>query len=187
MYRQPTIPARSSSPPHLRSSSTALSHELVELRLRRFARTIRDKPNWREKVRDPSIVARWTREVVEHDRTMVEQFWGGERRYDEGAGEKQWPPDPITDAQLAYLFDELRYLASQRDELTGISVSVSASRHGKRSMADCEYQETTIPMVYESSRLILPTLKTSLKSLAERLEDVPDDRRTGTLAQTSKC
>ncbi|EIW62540.1 uncharacterized protein TRAVEDRAFT_115077 [Trametes versicolor FP-101664 SS1] len=130
----------------------------VELRLRRFARTIRDKPNWWEKVHDPNIVARWTREVIEHDLTMVEQFWGGERRYDEGAGEKQWPRDPITDAQLAYLFDELRYLASQRDEETGIS-------------------ETTLPMVYESLQLIPPSLKASLKELAERLEDVPEDKK----------
>lgn len=40
---------------------------LVELRLRRFARTIRDKPRWWEKVHNAEIVARWTREIVEHE------------------------------------------------------------------------------------------------------------------------
>ncbi|KAI0360307.1 hypothetical protein OH77DRAFT_1585941 [Trametes cingulata] len=131
---------------------------LVELRLRRFSREIRDKPRWWEKVHDAGIVERWTREIVEHDRATVEQFWGGEKRRDPGSGEKQWPRDPITDAQLQYLFDELRYLASQRDEETGIS-------------------KATIPMVYESSALIPPALKSSLRSLAAQLEDVPEDQR----------
>ncbi|KAI8971296.1 hypothetical protein BD414DRAFT_525426 [Trametes punicea] len=131
---------------------------LVELRLRRFAREIRDKSRWWEKVHEADIVARWTREIVEHDRAMVEQYWGGEKRYIEGCGEKQWPRDPITDAQLRYLFDELRYIASQRDEVYGI-------------------WNTTIPMVYESSELIPSTLKVSIRTLAEILEDVSEDER----------
>ncbi len=149
----------------------------VELRLRRFARTIRDKPRWWEKVHDAEIVARWTREIVEHDRAMVEELWGGERRLEEGNGEKQWPRDPITDIQLSYLFDELRYLASQRDEETGMSVSEASVAYAYHRVADYEYQETTIPMVYESSALIPAPLKASLKSLAETLEDVPDDEK----------
>ncbi|KAI0634693.1 hypothetical protein C8Q77DRAFT_1054929 [Trametes polyzona] len=131
---------------------------LVELRLRRFARTIREKPRWWEKVHDPVIVARWTREIVEHDRACIDELWGGERRFDAGSGEKQWPRDPITEAQLRYLFDELRFYASQRDEETGIS-------------------ETTIPMVYESSTLIPPALKESLGTLAQQLEDVSEDEK----------
>lgn len=109
---------------------------LVELRLRRFARTIRDKPHWWEKVHDAEIVARWTREIVEHDRARVDELWGGERRLEEGKGEKQWPRDPISDAQLRYLFDELRYLASQRDEETGISVSKASVEHKYHCSAD---------------------------------------------------
>lgn len=96
---------------------------LVELRLRRFARTIRDKPRWWEKVHDFEIAARWKHEIIEHDRAMVERLWGGEKRFYAGKGEKQWPRETITDAQLQYLFDELRYLASQRDEETGTLVS----------------------------------------------------------------
>ncbi|KAI9061577.1 hypothetical protein FKP32DRAFT_1575681 [Trametes sanguinea] len=131
---------------------------LVELRLRRFAREILEKPRWWEKVFDEDIVARWKREFVEHDRAMVEQYWGGEKRLEEGRGEKQWPRDPITEPQLRYLFDELRYLTTQRDGMTGIS-------------------PTTIPMVYESPTLIFPELKASVRSLAEKLENVPDEEK----------
>ncbi|KAI0366059.1 hypothetical protein BV20DRAFT_688499 [Pilatotrama ljubarskyi] len=131
---------------------------LVEMRLRRFSGEIRDKPRWWEKVYDAEIVSRWTREIIEHDRAMVEQFWGGGKRYEEGSGEKQWPRDPITEAQLRYLFDELRYLANHRDEETGIS-------------------KTTIPMVYESTALIPAALKCALLSLTEQLEDIPEEEK----------
>ncbi|KAJ2968094.1 hypothetical protein NUW54_g13319 [Trametes sanguinea] len=82
----------------------------------------------------------------------------GEKRLEEGRGEKQWPRDPITEPQLRYLFDELRYLTTQRDGVTGIS-------------------PTTIPMVYESPTLISPELKASVRSLAEKLENVPDEEK----------
>ncbi|KAH9848996.1 hypothetical protein C2E23DRAFT_738253 [Lenzites betulinus] len=131
---------------------------LVELRLRRFARTIRDKPRWWEKVHNVEIAARWKQEIIKHDRAMVERLWGGEKRFYAGKGEKQWPRETITDAQLQYLFDELRYLASQRDEETGTL-------------------ETTIPMVYEASALIPASLKASLRSLATRLEEAPEDEK----------
>lgn len=49
--------------------------------------------------------------------------------YDYGRGEKKWPRDTITDAQLDYIFDQLKYEASQRDPSTGIFVSSLVSRH----------------------------------------------------------
>ncbi|KAI0646676.1 hypothetical protein C8Q79DRAFT_1051114 [Trametes meyenii] len=131
---------------------------LLEFRLRHFSHAIRQKSRWWEKLGNAEIVVSWTREFVEHDRKMVEEFWGGEKRLNAGAGEKQWPRDPITEAQLRYLFDELRYLASQRDGATGI-------------------MNTVIPLVYESSSLIPPHLKAVIRSAAEALEDVPGDEK----------
>ncbi|KAI0822393.1 hypothetical protein BC628DRAFT_1337848 [Trametes gibbosa] len=53
---------------------------LLEQRIWRFAREVKEKPCWWEKVHDPDIVARWTQEIVEHDRKLVDEFWGGEKR-----------------------------------------------------------------------------------------------------------
>lgn len=105
---------------------------LLEQRIRRFAREIKEKPYWWEKVRNPEIVARWTQEVVAHDVKTVKDLWSGDQRYEaffpdpnnqSRQLEKMWPRDPITDAQLHYLFDELRYHADQRDTDTGIYAS----------------------------------------------------------------
>ena len=96
---------------------------LVELRLRRFAREIHAKPQWWWKVHDANIVARWRAEIVDFDNEMIQRFWAGDARFDEGSGEKQWPRDPITEAQLNHLFDQLRYVAGQRDPETGTMVS----------------------------------------------------------------
>lgn len=110
---------------------------LLEKRIRRFAREIKEKPRWWDKVRDPENVARWRREAVEHDAKMVEELWGGDQLYETFLPdpnneyrqvEKKWPRDPITDAQLCYLFDELRYHADQRDTDTGIYVGANAVR-----------------------------------------------------------
>ena len=64
--------------------------------------------------------------MLEHDVIMVEQFWGGDEYWTSGDGEnsKQWPQDKITDAQLDYIFAELRYEASQYDDETGIFAGV---------------------------------------------------------------
>lgn len=102
---------------------------LVELRMRRFSGMIRAKLGWWEKVHDTELVAKWRAEMVEQDRSAVNTFWGGEGRYDYGRGEKKWPRDTITDAQLDYIFDQLKYEASQRDPSTGIFVSSLVSRH----------------------------------------------------------
>lgn len=99
---------------------------LVQLRMHWFSGKIRSKPNWWEKVNDPDIVAKWRQEIVEQDSTFVDQFWGGEKRVEEPDEDhpKPWPRDPITSAQLDYIFEELQYVASQRDPVSGIFVSI---------------------------------------------------------------
>ena len=105
---------------------------LVELRMRWLSGKVRSKPEWWRKVRDDEIVAKWRREMVEHDAVMVDKFWGGEKYYDSGSGEKQWPREKLTDVQLDYIFDELRYEAGRYDEQTGIFVSMVGYSHEGR-------------------------------------------------------
>ena len=105
---------------------------LVELRMRWFSSKVRCKPEWWRKVHDDEIVAKWRREMVEHDAVMVDKFWGGEKYYDSGHGEKQWPREKLTDVQLDYIFDELRYEAGRYDEQTGIFVSMVVCSHEGR-------------------------------------------------------
>ena len=100
---------------------------LVELRMRLYSGEIREKPFWWDKIHDAAIVAKWREEIVESDRAEVERLWGGQARFEDGHGEKQWPRDPITDAQLEYIFEELRHEASKRDAHTGVFVSVLPS------------------------------------------------------------
>ena len=100
---------------------------LVELRMRQLSGRIRAKPNWWEKLHDGTIVAKWRAEIVEQDRALVDKLWGGEERLNDGSDDakpKMWPRDPITDAQLNYVFDELRHDAAKRDPETGIYVSL---------------------------------------------------------------
>ena len=108
---------------------------LVELRMRTLSGVIRSKPNWWSKVRDASIDTKWRQENVNQDRTIVDKLWGGDERFEHGDGEKKWPRDPITDAQLAYIFDQLEYEASRYDEATGIFVS--PHHRIRRQGADC--------------------------------------------------
>ncbi|KAI0773048.1 hypothetical protein BD413DRAFT_656192 [Trametes elegans] len=126
--------------------------------MRQFSGMIRSKPDWWQKVNDPELVAKWREEMVEQDRAAVDKFWGGDLRFDHGHGSKKWPRDPLTDAQLDYIFEELKYEASQRDEGTGIFA-------------------TSIPMVYESRDLIPADLRSSLISGVSVLESVPDDQK----------
>ena len=103
---------------------------LVELRMRFYSGKIRAKPLWWEKVNDQSIVAKWRAEIVENDGEMVERFWGGDKRTKEvmetedgDHRAKPWPRERITEAQLDYVVEELKYEAGRRDEETGIFVS----------------------------------------------------------------
>ena len=125
---------------------------LVELRMRQLSGRIQAKPRWWEKVHDDEIVAKWRTEIVEQDRALVEKLWGGEERFKDAIertqdednedgdsehgrdgqemfqpGPKKWPRDPITDAQLDYIFAALRHAASERDSESGIFVSLSGS------------------------------------------------------------
>ncbi|KAJ8453575.1 hypothetical protein ONZ51_g13520 [Trametes cubensis] len=130
---------------------------LIELRMRTFSGIIRSKPNWWEKVQDPQLVATWRQEMVEQDRETVERLWGGEERFKHGRGTKQWPRDPITEAQLDYIFDQLKYDAAQRDLETGIFV-------------------TSIPKVYESRSLVPHGLKHALFAGVDALESIPEEK-----------
>ena len=96
---------------------------LVELRMRSFSGRIRSKPDWWEKVNNSAIVTKWREEIVEQDRTLVDKLWGGEERFVCEDGSKKWPRDPITQAQVDYIIDELKFEATQRDPETGIFVS----------------------------------------------------------------
>ncbi|KAI0716776.1 hypothetical protein C8Q76DRAFT_839679 [Earliella scabrosa] len=132
--------------------------------MRQLSGRIRSKPTWWEKVFDDPVVAKWRTEIVEQDRALVEQLWGGEERFnvpdpdhDEGS-QKQWPRDPITDAQLDYMFDELRHDAKQRDPET-------------------EIVATAIQKVHESPSLISSKLKEELIQGVSVLESVPDDEK----------
>lgn len=103
--------------------SGKLPTTLVELRIRWFSGTIREKPQWWDKVLKQDIVDKWCDEIVEQDAAMVDKFWGGDELNKEDV-KKQWPREEITKRQLNYLFDELRYLATQRTSETGIQVSM---------------------------------------------------------------
>ncbi|OBZ77481.1 hypothetical protein A0H81_02708 [Grifola frondosa] len=131
---------------------------LVELRMRNFSGQIREKPRWWEKVHDADIVAKWRSEIIEQDEKVVEQFWGGEKRFDDGNGEKKWPREKITGAQLDYIFDELKDLAQAIDHETGI-------------------QRTAIDKVYQSKTLIPADLKTVFLSGVSILESVPPEEQ----------
>ena len=71
---------------------------LVELRMRRYSRTIRAKRRWWEKIRNPDIIAKWRQEIVAHDHDKAEELWGGEERHEDRGGKKRWPRDPISEA-----------------------------------------------------------------------------------------
>ncbi|KAI0750435.1 hypothetical protein C8Q74DRAFT_1211997 [Fomes fomentarius] len=126
--------------------------------MRQFSGNIRAKPNWWDKVKDTVIVAKWRQEIVDQDRQLVGELWGGEEYFEHSDGEKQWPREPITAAQIDYIFAELEYVASQRDPETGIFA-------------------TSVEKVYESRSLVSPELKGELVKGVALLEDVPEDKQ----------
>ncbi|KAI0737516.1 hypothetical protein C8Q80DRAFT_1276274 [Daedaleopsis nitida] len=154
---KPAPPARTTFPSPFVFNKRELV-TLVELRMREASGMIRAKPNWWEKVTEDTTIAKWREEIIEQDRAFVDQLWGGEGRMEYGNGDKQWPRDPITDAQLDYIFDELRYEAERRDAHTGIFA-------------------TAVEKVYESRSLIPQELKDTLVKGVSILEDVPEDKK----------
>ncbi|RPD53854.1 hypothetical protein L226DRAFT_548383 [Lentinus tigrinus ALCF2SS1-7] len=127
---------------------------LIELRMRYLSGKIRAKPNWWEKINDATLVSKWRQEMVDQDRAAIEKVWGLE----EESTLKHWPRDLVTDTQLDYIFDELRYVASRRDEATGIYAA-------------------SIPNVYETRSLIPADLKSSLLRGVSMLESVSDEEK----------
>ncbi|KAI0742054.1 hypothetical protein C8Q80DRAFT_1109616 [Daedaleopsis nitida] len=124
---------------------------------------VRAKPGWWEKVHDDKLVAKWRAEMIELDRTAIYKNWDDSHKEQEDYDEnepttKNWPIQPITVAQLDYVFDELRYAASQRDEATGIHAA-------------------PVHAVYQSMSLIPAEVKTSLVRGVATLESVPDDEK----------
>ncbi len=117
------IPTHDEFPSPFDLCSGQLPTTLIELRIRWLSGTIREKPQWWDKVFDQAIVDKWRDEIVEQDAAMVDSFWGGDELNEERV-EKQWPREEITKRQLNYLFAELQYLATQRIPETGIQVSV---------------------------------------------------------------
>ncbi|MFF8670178.1 DUF4246 domain-containing protein [Streptomyces sp. NPDC015242] len=79
-----------------RSIALAAPRTLGELQMMRCSAHIRSKPGWFDKMHDPGIVARWTREAVAQG---------------------------LTDAQVRYVLAELAHYAALRDERTGVEVS----------------------------------------------------------------
>ncbi|QGV81871.1 DUF4246 domain-containing protein [Streptomyces ficellus] len=79
-----------------RSIPFATPRTLRELQMMRCSAHIRSKPRWFDKMNDPEITARWTREAVARG---------------------------LTEAQVRYVLDELAHYAALRDARTGAEVS----------------------------------------------------------------
>ncbi|KAI0742038.1 hypothetical protein C8Q80DRAFT_1357212 [Daedaleopsis nitida] len=112
---------------------------LVELRMMKLSTMVRAKPRWWEKIHDDNLVAKWRAEMIELDRTAIYKNWDDSRKEQEDYDEdepttKSWPTQPITVAQLDYVFHEPRYAASQRDEATGIHAAPVHAQHSNPSL-----------------------------------------------------
>lgn len=53
---------------------------LVEFRMRALAGKIIEKPNWWNKVHDPTIVRKWRKEFRQIDKVLIAQFWTQRKR-----------------------------------------------------------------------------------------------------------
>ena len=91
-----------------------------------------------EDIHDPAVVRQWREEIVQHDRAKHDELWGGDRRFElympGGAVEnhegkvKWWPRDPITDAQIKYVFDELLHVSkSNRPRIPWLALFTASS------------------------------------------------------------
>ncbi|WP_369193112.1 DUF4246 domain-containing protein [Streptomyces djakartensis] len=79
-----------------RSIAFARPRTLRELQMMECSAHIRAKPGWVDKMNDPDIVAKWTREAVAQG---------------------------LTEAQVGFVIAELAHYAALRDERTGVEVS----------------------------------------------------------------
>ncbi|OCH91966.1 hypothetical protein OBBRIDRAFT_802898 [Obba rivulosa] len=120
---------------------------LIEQRMRKFASEITEiteKPRWYEKVLDDAI--------EQDDELLKKLSWEtkdssdldkGAHYWQKREATQQWPRDRVTDVQLNWVFDYLRWAACQRDSATGI-------------------ETTGISKIYRSSELIPAELKSEL-------------------------
>jgi hypothetical protein len=111
-----------------RSISFSEPRTLRELQMIQCSAAIREKPRWFEKMDDAGIVSRWTREAIAQG---------------------------LTEAQIEYVLDELRYYAALRDGRTGIEVSA-------------------VDGVWQSDGLVDEELRSRLRDAVRVLEDVPE-------------
>ncbi|BFO21085.1 hypothetical protein SHKM778_74730 [Streptomyces sp. KM77-8] len=114
-----------------RSIGSAPPRTLRELEIIRCGAHLREKPGWFEKMNDAGIAARWAREAAEQG---------------------------LTEAQVRYVLDELRYYAGLRDGRTGAEVSA-------------------VDGVWQSDTLIDDGLRSRLREAVRVLEDVPEEER----------
>ncbi|OBZ68618.1 hypothetical protein A0H81_11587 [Grifola frondosa] len=88
----------------------------------------------------------------------MEEHGGGDKRFDPGSGEKRWPRNKITPAQLGYVFKQLKYAARCRDAEIGI-------------------EATAIARAYQCMTLIPPEFKADLRTGAKALESIPSEQQ----------
>ncbi|WP_078628152.1 DUF4246 domain-containing protein [Streptomyces sp. NRRL F-2664] len=111
-----------------RSLAFATPRTLREREMMRCSALIRSKAGWFDKMNDAEIAARWTQEALAQG---------------------------MTEAQVRYVLDELRYYAALRDARTGIEVSA-------------------VDGVWQSDSLVDDGLRTRLREAVRVLEEVPD-------------
>ena len=97
-----------------------------------FGASIREKPQWWIKVNDPAITAKWVAEAKAQS-------------------------DAFNDKNLAYMIDELKWQASQRDIDGPIQVSVTDG-------------------VWQADGLVPEELKARLLAGVAKLEEIPEDK-----------
>ena len=114
-----------------RSIGFAPPRTLRELEIIRCGAHLREKPGWFDKMHDAGIAARWAREAAEQG---------------------------LTEAQVRYVLDELRYYAGLRDGRTGAEVSA-------------------VDGVWQSDTLVDDGLRARLREAVRVLEDVPEAER----------
>ncbi|MFE4047854.1 DUF4246 domain-containing protein [Streptomyces sp. YIM B13518] len=113
------------------SPSFATPRTLRELEMMQCSAHIRAKPGWFDKMNDADVVARWTREALAQG---------------------------LTEAQVRYVLDELRYYAALRDGRTGVEVSA-------------------VDGVWQSDTLVDDGLRSRLREAVRVLEEVPEAER----------
>ncbi|MFD8223090.1 DUF4246 domain-containing protein [Streptomyces massasporeus] len=144
-----------------RSISFATPRTLRELQMMQCSAHIRAKPGWVEKMNDPDIVARWTREAVAQG---------------------------LTEAQVRYALAELVHYAALRDAQTGVEVSAVDGVWQSDRLVDDELRSrlcTAVEVLEQvpeseqdwhpgSDRQVLDLVHPSLFCLVREVSDAPE-------------